>query len=135
MELNAILNLKLMYSVYIYEILILTLPIIFIFLLDDIQSQLRMVSFLPVMKRPQDSAILWAGEKSGSDLLSPEILYPSELHGVLCYVEPIMDSTALGIACKLLRYSSLPHVTYFYNAAPDCFITIVMLFMIVFNCY
>ena len=101
MEHITTLNLKLMYTdpnSYDY----------FYFLLDDIQSQLRMVSFLPMMKRPQDSPLQWAGEKSGSDLLSPEILYPSELHGVLCYVEPIMDSTALGVSCKLLRYSNLP---------------------------
>ena len=66
-----------------------------------------MVSFLPMMKRPQDSPLQWAGEKSGSDLLSPEILYPSELQGILCYVEPIMDSTALGVSCKSLLHSNV----------------------------
>lgn len=63
---------------------------------------MRSVAFLPVSKRPTDSVLQWAGEKESSALLPPETLYPSELSALLCYVEPVLDISALGIIGMLI---------------------------------
>lgn len=52
------------------------------------------------MKKSGDMTLNWKGDLLATPLLSPDRLYPNDAMPLLCYVEPVLDVTALGIICK-----------------------------------